>query len=91
LKVRLAALSRLLSAYALGRYRIIPFKTVLTVTAGILYFLNPFDLIPDAIFGLGLTDDIAVLAWVYRASQLEMNKFIQWEKTQPSTAGLNFN
>jgi uncharacterized membrane protein YkvA (DUF1232 family) len=82
LKERLHILGRLIVAYARGRYRIIPFKTLLNVVAAILYFLNPFDLVPDAIFGIGLMDDLAVLTWVYKNAKQELNNFIHWEKQQ---------
>jgi uncharacterized membrane protein YkvA (DUF1232 family) len=80
LKERLHILGRLLAAYARGRYRIIPIKTLLTMIAAVSYFLNPFDVVPDAIFGIGLMDDLAVLTWVYKNAQQELNNFIHWEK-----------
>lgn len=73
--------SRLTSAYATGRYRSIPWKMVVTVLAAIIYFLNPIDLIPDFIPGLGLTDDFSVLLWVYNSINTEIDKFLVWEKT----------
>jgi uncharacterized membrane protein YkvA (DUF1232 family) len=82
LKERLSILGRLVAAYARGRYRIVPFKTMLTIIAAVLYFLNPFDLVPDAILGIGLMDDLAVLTWVYRSAQQELKKFMQWEKRE---------
>ena len=82
LKERLHILGRLVAAYARGRYRIIPFKTLLTVVAAVLYFLNPFDLVPDAILGIGLMDDLAVLTWVYQSANQELIKFMQWEKLE---------
>ena len=81
LKERLSILGRLVAAYARGRYRIVPFKTMLTIIAAVLYFLNPFDLVPDTILGIGLMDDLAVLTWVYRSAQQELTKFMQWEKS----------
>jgi uncharacterized membrane protein YkvA (DUF1232 family) len=81
LKEQFGVLSRMMTSYAGGRYKAVPLKTVLTILAAILYFLNPFDLVPDAIFGFGFADDLAVLTWVYRASLQEVDKFIQWEKS----------
>lgn len=83
LKERLSILGRLVAAYARGRYRSVPFKTLLTIIAAVLYFLNPFDLVPDSIVGIGLMDDLAVLTWVYRSAQQELTNFIQWEKMEP--------
>lgn len=75
-------LGRLLRAYVVGDYREIPWKTMLTLVAALLYFVNPLDLIPDVIPVTGLTDDFAVLVWVYNAMRLEIDKFLAWEKAR---------
>ena len=82
LKEQLQLIGRLIVAYAGGHYQTIPKKTLLVILAALLYFLNPLDLVPDAIVGVGLMDDLAVLTWVYRTAQQELDKFLQWEKTQ---------
>ena len=74
-------LGRLISAYARREYRAIPLKTLIAVVAAMIYFLNPIDLIPDAILGIGLTDDLAVLAWVIRSAQQELEAFATWERS----------
>jgi uncharacterized membrane protein YkvA (DUF1232 family) len=79
LRDRLYTMGRLVAAFARGHYRDIPLKTFLTILAAVIYFLNPFDFVPDAIVGIGFTDDLAVLAWVYRTTEDELHKFIQWE------------
>ena len=84
-KEKLGVFSRLAGAYASGKYRNVPWKTVMTVLAAIIYFLNPLDLVPDFIPLMGLTDDFAVLVWVYNSIQGEINKFLEWEKTLPAT------
>jgi len=81
-KEKFFILGRLLKAYALGKYREIPWKTLLLVTAAILYFLNPIDFIPDWIPGLGLTDDFGILMSVYASINSEIDKFLTWEKSQ---------
>jgi uncharacterized membrane protein YkvA (DUF1232 family) len=81
-KEKLVLLGRFAKAYAVGAYRSVSLKTVITVLAAIIYFLNPLDLIPDLMPVVGLTDDIAVLLWIYKALGREMDKFITWEKTQ---------
>jgi uncharacterized membrane protein YkvA (DUF1232 family) len=72
-------LARLVKAWALGRYRGVPWKSVLYAVAAILYFLNPIDLIPDAIVGIGFLDDAAVAAAVVRAIHNDLQAFKQWE------------
>ena len=84
-KEKLSVFSRLASAYASGKYREVPWKTVMTILAAIIYFLNPLDLVPDFIPLMGLTDDFGVLIWVYNSVQGEINKFLEWEKSIPAT------
>lgn len=79
---QLAQVGRLVRAYAQGQYRKIPAKPLLAVTAALVYFLNPLDLVPDALPALGLTDDFAVLTWVYQSMSTEMGAFLEWEKRQ---------
>lgn len=42
----------------------IPAKSRALAMGALLYFVNPFDLIPDALMGVGYLDDFAVLALV---------------------------
>ena len=80
-KEKLSVFSRLASAYASGKYRGVPWKTVVIILAAIIYFLNPLDLVPDFIPLMGLTDDFGVLIWVYNSIQGDINKFLDWEKS----------
>ena len=77
---------RLVKAYATGKYRHIPWKSVLIILAALIYFINPIDLVPDLIPGLGLSDDFGVLLWVFNAVQGEVDKFVAWEREQVLTA-----
>lgn len=81
-KERFFVLGRLVKAYALGQYREVPWKTILLIVAAIVYFVNPLDLVPDIIPLTGLTDDFAVLLWVYNSVSNEIEKFLAWEKTK---------
>lgn len=82
LKEKFYILGRLAKAYALGRYRAVPWRAMLILLAAVIYFLNPLDLIPDLIPVFGLTDDFAVLLWVYNAIGAEVDKFLAWESAQ---------
>lgn len=50
-------------------------KTMIYIVAALLYFINPFDLIPDFILGLGFLDDAAVLAFVLRSVRSEIKRY----------------
>ncbi|MBT1703873.1 YkvA family protein [Chryseosolibacter indicus] len=81
-KEKFMVMGRLIKAYALGEYRDISWRTILLVTAAIIYFINPVDLIPDLIPITGFTDDIGVLIWVYNHVNAELEKFIMWEQSR---------
>jgi len=79
-KVKL--LGRLVRAYANGTYREIAVGNVVLIVAAILYFVTPFDLIPDAVPGAGLVDDASVLAFVLAKLEIELERFAAWERSQ---------
>lgn len=72
----------MVKASVLGKYKIQSPRVFIILLAAIIYFLNPLDLIPDFIPALGLTDDLAVLAWVYQAAYAEVQAFQKWEAAQ---------
>jgi uncharacterized membrane protein YkvA (DUF1232 family) len=79
-------IGRMLRAHLSGSFKIRSMKVLITLLAAIIYFINPLDLIPDLIFGIGLADDLAVLTWVYRAAADEINSFKNWENSFSSPA-----
>jgi uncharacterized membrane protein YkvA (DUF1232 family) len=82
LKDDLRLLQALCLAYWRGEYRAVSPKTMLLVVAGLMYFLSPFDAVPDWIPGIGMLDDIAVLAWVMKSLESELNAFRAWRARQ---------
>jgi|SRR5690606_30035452 uncharacterized membrane protein YkvA (DUF1232 family) len=79
---RLFVFGRMIKAYALGEYRDIPWKSILLIVAAVVYFVNPLDLVPDIIPLTGLTDDFAILVWIYNTLSNEIDKFLTWEKNR---------
>ncbi|TBU86694.1 YkvA family protein [Phytopseudomonas dryadis] len=82
LKDDLGLLQELCVAWWRGRYRAVNPQALLAVVAGLLYFVTPLDAIPDFIPGLGLVDDLAVLAWVLRTWDSELTAFRNWRDGQ---------
>lgn len=78
----LALLQALCLAWWRGEYRAISGKALLSVVAGLAYFLSPLDLIPDFLLGVGLLDDVAVLAWIMRTWRSELDAFVAWRNAQ---------
>lgn len=72
---------RLLAAYAQGKYRAVSPKVIVSIAAALVYFVNPFDLVPDALPALGLTDDFAILSWVCQNLSAQLNAFREWERS----------
>jgi uncharacterized membrane protein YkvA (DUF1232 family) len=75
----LRELMRLLRAWTRGRYKEVPWKTLTVALAAVIYFVNPFDLLPDFIPLLGFTDDASVIAFVIKSIAKDIGKFRDWE------------
>ena len=84
-KTELLALLRMLRQVVSGRYRQVPQRTLLAALAGLVYFVNPLDLIPDAVLLVGFLDDLAVLAWVLRQVRRDLDAFLVWEREWGAT------
>lgn len=72
-------LIRLARAWATGKYRSIGIGSLLIVIGAIVYLLDPFDVIPDFIPFLGLTDDATVVGLAISRVRKELDKFEEWE------------
>lgn len=70
---------RLLKDYSQGNYRKLPWKSLLAIVGSVLYFLNPLDIIPDFIPGIGLLDDVTLLAWAFKSMDSDVQKYLAWE------------
>jgi uncharacterized membrane protein YkvA (DUF1232 family) len=75
----LMTLVRMLRAYANGTYRNIPFKTLIAIVSSLIYFIMPFDFIPDVFFLFGFLDDAALIAWTVKSIKTDMDDFSEWE------------
>lgn len=72
---------RMVSAQLSGEYKNTPWKTLIMIFGSLLYFITPLDMIPDFIPGLGFTDDIAIIFWIYNSVKEDIRQFEQWEKS----------
>ena len=75
-------LQSLCLAWWRGEYRAISGKSMVTIVAGLLYFVSPLDAIPDWLLGVGFLDDIAVLGWVLNTVSAELARFKAWRDSQ---------
>lgn len=75
----LQKLFRMLKAYITGQYKDFSVSTIVYIIAGVIYFVNPFDVLPDFIVGIGFIDDATVIAFVIKKIQSELTSFTLWE------------
>ncbi len=68
----------LLTDWLKGNYKNVPLGSIIMILASIIYFLTPFDIIPDFIVGLGYIDDMAVISYTFRQLQTDIDKYLVW-------------
>lgn len=77
---KIQLLVRLIKAYASGEYRKLPWKSLLSVVGVLIYFVSPIDFIPDILPVIGLTDDLALVLWLFKTLNNDLSDFNEWEK-----------
>jgi len=76
------AMARMLRSWFNGDYKNISAKSIIAVVAALIYFVNPFDLIPDFIPLIGQIDDILILGYLIKIVNKEIERFMTWEENQ---------
>jgi uncharacterized membrane protein YkvA (DUF1232 family) len=77
---RITILTQLIRAWISGEYKQVPYRSILMIMVGLVYFLSPIDLIPDFIPGAGFLDDAAVLAFILGQTDKDLQKFTSWKQ-----------
>jgi uncharacterized membrane protein YkvA (DUF1232 family) len=72
---------RLVRAWIKGEYKDVPWETIVWIIGAIIYFVNPFDLIPDFIPGVGYLDDAVVIGLAIASFSFDIENFREWEKS----------
>ncbi len=67
--------SQLVKAYIQGTYRKLPAIALAKIAAVLIYFISPFDFIPDVLPIIGFTDDLALVLWVGKSIKNELDEF----------------
>ncbi len=79
----LLLLVSLVKDYYQGNYRDIPYKTISAAVVGLLYVINPIDIIPDFIPFIGqLLDDALVLGFCLKLIEKDLLKYKKWKDNQ---------
>jgi uncharacterized membrane protein YkvA (DUF1232 family) len=75
----------LVKDYWRREYRQIPYWTLAAVTFTLLYVANPLDLVPDALPGVGLVDDAAVLSVCLLMVEQDLHDYKTWKQHRENT------
>ena len=62
-----------------GNYRAYNRKNIILIIYGLLYLVNPFDLIPDFLIGIGFLDDIYVMKFIIKKITKEIDRYNAWK------------
>lgn len=76
----LQTLIRLVRTWISGDYGVAPWQTIVFAIAGIVYFVNPFDIVPDFLPGAGYLDDATVVGFVLKSIKKDIEQFLNWER-----------
>ncbi len=79
-------LMAMLKDYANGTYREAPRSTALAAAFALLYVLNPFDLMPDFIPGIGYLDDMSMVALVIGSIRRDVAAYARWRRSRAAIA-----
>ena len=61
-----------------GSYREVPYWAISAVALALLYVLNPADVLPDVLLGVGYLDDATVVAFCLKLVQREIERYQEW-------------
>jgi uncharacterized membrane protein YkvA (DUF1232 family) len=77
---------RLLSDHAEGQCPQIPYHTISLLAVAMLYFIDPLDVIPDWIPGIGTSDDALIFELAFELGRPGIERYCTWKGI--STEGL---
>jgi len=69
----------LVGDYYNGNYKDIPWWSIASIVAALVYVLNPFDMIPDVIPIVGQVDDALVVAACFAMIHQDLEKYKNWK------------
>lgn len=71
--------------YYQGNYRDVPYKSISAAVVGLLYVINPIDIIPDFIPFIGQVDDALVLGFCLKLIEKDLLKYKTWKNEQTAS------
>ncbi|MCD8119733.1 MAG: DUF1232 domain-containing protein [Lachnospiraceae bacterium] len=76
----------LIRSYIRKEYDRVPYLSLISIVAALLYFLSPVDLIPDFVPGIGYIDDAFIITTVCAMMQDDVDEYKQWLAEHPRKA-----
>ncbi len=80
LMMKVGASIRMVKAYKQNRYTQMPWRSMVLIIGGLVYFVMPLDLIPDFLPIVGFLDDATIMIWIFSALRKDIEAFEDWEK-----------
>lgn len=68
----------LVKSYVTGKYKEIPYNTIVAVIATLLYVISPIDIIPDVIPVVGFVDDAMAVTFCIKMIHDDLVKYKAW-------------
>ncbi|MEQ9547831.1 MAG: YkvA family protein [Marinobacter sp.] len=65
-----------------GSYRDVPWKSIAAIAGALVYVLNPLDMIPDLLIGIGFLDDAGVVALCLKLAESDLHRYAAWKEHQ---------
>lgn len=68
----------MLKDFKSGNYSKVPWFTIASIVLALLYVLNPLDIIPDFIPGIGYIDDLAIMSITLGWIETDLHDYLDW-------------
>jgi uncharacterized membrane protein YkvA (DUF1232 family) len=75
-------LTALVRDWRAGKYRQALHGTIAAVVFGLIYVLNPFDIVPDVLPFFGALDDATVIGALLMLVERDLKKYRSWKENQ---------
>ncbi len=70
----------LIRSYLAKEYTKVPAASLAIIVAALIYFVAPFDIVPDILVGLGFVDDAAIIGLCLSSVFSDFDAYEQWRK-----------